>query len=184
MGKKADTTISYDEIFKKLIKHLKSLGANSEEPFEDMHVILSDSRIAADLSRVKFDMEDCIYTQEEAGEIDTIYSKIVGPTSIEEIPVVGILAGGDWEYPVFFVIYWSGKYLRAYIPKDGNPWNRKNKCAFGNDKSSDIKNLKEQMKECLIEEEIDDDDYMDQVENVLNVDKIIDDIIQTLKSEE
>ena len=41
-------------------------------------------------------------------------------------------AGGDWESPVYFIIYWDGKKLRGYIPTDGNPWNRTTKMAFGN----------------------------------------------------
>lgn len=48
-----------------------------------------------------------------------------------------VTAGGDWEWPVCFVIYWDGKSLRGYIPKEGNVWNRKNKQAFGNDEEDD-----------------------------------------------
>jgi len=42
-------------------------------------------------------------------------------------------AGGDWEYPVKFIIYWDGKKLRAYIPTEGNYFNRTLKCAYGSE---------------------------------------------------
>ena len=46
-------------------------------------------------------------------------------------------AGGDWEFPVCFVMYWDGKELRAYIPKDGNAWNKKQKTAYGSEEDMD-----------------------------------------------
>ncbi|MFA5071067.1 MAG: hypothetical protein WC511_01700 [Candidatus Pacearchaeota archaeon] len=50
---------------------------------------------------------------------------------------LGVFAGGDWEFPVFFIIYWDGTILRAYIPSEGNPYNKQTKCAFGNDDSDE-----------------------------------------------
>jgi len=47
-------------------------------------------------------------------------------------------AGGDWEYPVTWVFYNSDKGIRAYIPSDGNPWNKKEKCALGNSDGDDM----------------------------------------------
>ena len=49
------------------------------------------------------------------------------------IPVLGCCAYGDWEKPVFFVLY-PGKdnIVRAYMPKSGNTWNIKTKSAYGN----------------------------------------------------
>lgn len=54
----------------------------------------------------------------------------------------GCSAGGDWEHPVFFLIYWDGKKLRAYVPTEGNPWNTSTKQAFGNDEEADLKNAR------------------------------------------
>lgn len=42
------------------------------------------------------------------------------------MPYLGVLAGGDWQSPAFFALYWDGE-LRAYVPKDGNSWNVKTK---------------------------------------------------------
>ena len=38
---------------------------------------------------------------------------------------------------MFFIIYWDGKKLRAYVPTDGNPWNTDTKEAYGNDEEKD-----------------------------------------------
>ena len=54
----------------------------------------------------------------------------------------GFCAGGDWEHPVFWLVYYDGKQLRGYIPGDGNPWNTTTHRAFGNDDEADLKNAK------------------------------------------
>lgn len=51
----------------------------------------------------------------------------------------GFCAGGDWEVPVFWLVYWDGRKLRAYIPKEGNPWNATTSRAYGNDDEADLK---------------------------------------------
>ena len=33
---------------------------------------------------------------------------------------VGAMVGGDWEEPVFVMVYWDGKKVRCYIPTYGN----------------------------------------------------------------
>lgn len=40
-------------------------------------------------------------------------------------------AGGDWECPVCFFIYFDGKHFRGYIPLKGNAINTKENSAFG-----------------------------------------------------
>ena len=59
----------------------------------------------------------------------------------------GMSAGGDWEYPVYFVIYWDGSKLRAYVPTDGNPWNTDTKEAYGNDDKKDAINFRKRYPE-------------------------------------
>lgn len=46
-------------------------------------------------------------------------------------------SGGDWELPVYMIVYWDGKSLRGYIPKDGNVWNTVTNKAYGNDQEDD-----------------------------------------------
>lgn len=50
---------------------------------------------------------------------------------------LGFAIGGDWEVPIFGMIFFNGKELCAYIPKYGNPYNLSNCCAFGNDEDDD-----------------------------------------------
>ena len=49
------------------------------------------------------------------------------------VPYLWVMAGGDSENPVSGMIYWDGKDIRAYIPTYGNPYNRKQKAAYGED---------------------------------------------------
>lgn len=59
----------------------------------------------------------------------------------------GVSCGGDWECPVFFIVYWDGKRLRGYVPTVGNPWNTDTKEAYGNDEAKDLKNAKKRWPE-------------------------------------
>lgn len=80
---------------------------------------------------------------------------------------LGCESGGDWEHPVFFVVYWDGKKIRAYVPTDGNPWNTDTKEAYGNNHGLDFRNAVKRYPEMysgLLEEleaeaeDLDDDD--------------------------
>lgn len=51
------------------------------------------------------------------------------------LPILGVTAGGDWEYPLFFCIYWDGKKFRLYVPRYGNTYNIVAKAAFGSEES-------------------------------------------------
>lgn len=55
---------------------------------------------------------------------------------------LGLAAGGDWEHPVFYVVYWDGRRLRAYVPTGGNPWNTDTMQAYGNEPDADLANAK------------------------------------------
>jgi len=58
--------------------------------------------------------------------------------------VLFINAGGDWEFPICFVLYWDGKKMRAYIPSEGNCWNKQEKCAFGSEEDGvDVEEMKD-----------------------------------------
>jgi hypothetical protein len=91
-------------------------------------------QISDDISKVEFDFEN--YEIEN----DPGYGAYKGLTGWQVhpngLPFLGVQAGGDWEYPVFFIVYWDGKKLRGYIPKDGNIWNTDTKKAYGNDDTS------------------------------------------------
>jgi len=82
-------------------------------------------QVKKDLAKVEFDFEneDC------NNGCNHIKYFQVAPNGL---PYWGMDAGGDWEVPVFFIIYWDGKKLRGYIPTEGNTWNTDTKSAYGN----------------------------------------------------
>lgn len=61
------------------------------------------------------------------------------------VPCCWFLVGGDWEYPVFMMLYWDGKDFRCYIPTYGNTFDPKEKVAYG---SAAMTNLGPHMYEC------------------------------------
>lgn len=73
----------------------------------------------------------------------------------------GVCAGGDWEEPVFSILYYDGKCVRSYTPTAGNPWNTKTKQAYGNDEEADIKN-KESRKDLPEDGKSFDEDLIEQ----------------------
>lgn len=96
--------------------------------------------INKDLSKVNFDTENFWEpTEEPFGD----YKALLGYNTLPNgMAYVGFQAGGDWQYPPFFLYYFDGKNLRGYIPKNGNAWNYKTNEAIGNDHDEDAKFLK------------------------------------------
>lgn len=78
-----------------------------------------------DLDKVEFGWENCDKVDDfgENGYVE------IEPGFHTQI----IFAGDDSEMPVHFAVYWDGTQLRAYIPKDGNPWDKKEKIAWDYD---------------------------------------------------
>lgn len=75
------------------------------------------SELYKDIQKVHFDFENC----------DSIGNKIRETSGISYIMAQ---AGGDWECPVLFFIYWDGSKFRGYVPIYGNAINRKTNSAF------------------------------------------------------
>lgn len=50
--------------------------------------------------------------------------------SSKGFPYIMCCAGGDWECPVCFFVYFDGSHFRGYIPLKGNAINRNNNTAF------------------------------------------------------
>lgn len=87
--------------------------------------------------KVEFDLENIAYNQDDFGP-----KELIGYHTENGLTWCGFAAGGDWEHPVFFMVYWDGKKLRGYIPTDGNPWNTITKQAYGNDEDQDLQDAK------------------------------------------
>ena len=79
---------------------------------------------------------------------------VTGETSTPDgVPYIRVRVGGDWETPLVAIIYFDGKKLRGYVPKDGNTYNHRTKAAFGNDETSDVTDAKKQFGTRLISAE-------------------------------
>jgi len=119
----------------------KSARENVEKHAYHLNLPYLTKTVEKDLAKVDFDTENL---EAERGEgyagCDLAGFHTYGLTFL------GVTAGGDWECPLFFIIYWDGKQLRGYIPTAGNSWNTDNKKAYGNDwkdkNSSDAINYK------------------------------------------
>ena len=107
--------------------------------------------------KVNFDFENLSTSSKDFGP-----ESLMGYHTTENgLTYCGMCAGGDWEMPVFFLVYWDGKKLRAYIPKEGNPWNSITKEAYGNDDEKDLEDVKKRYPD-LIDDE--DDFSMDSLD--------------------
>ena len=88
-------------------------------------------KVEKDISKVEFDFENCTCSYNDGyNGCEIISGYHIAPNGL---PFLGVVAGGDWEIPVFFMIYWDDKDLRGYIPTDGNTWNTDTKKAYGNE---------------------------------------------------
>lgn len=123
---------------KKAAEPLMDEGHNPGLPTQVWH-LLEEGMFDNDLKvNVDFENFEC-----ETGKGYNGCIAICGPQSVNTgLVFVGCTAGGDWEVPVFFIIYWDGKKLRAYVPTDGNTWNTDTKAAYGNNARADYENVK------------------------------------------
>lgn len=122
-----------------------------------------DGKLGEDLSKVNFDFENCSCT---TGEYP-MYGDLLGYNKIGNFEFCGCAAGGDWEYPVFFLVYLDkdGKTLRGFVPKEGNAWNYDTKEALGNDEEVDAEFLIKALK-IEVDEDQDASEYGDELINV------------------
>jgi hypothetical protein len=118
---------------------------------------------------------------------DTIENQLMGlNTRPSGLTFLGICAGGDWEIPVHFIIYWDGKKLRCYTPTKGNLWNTTTKTAYGNDEKADSANIKKRFPEMLdpiaVEDGEEQDFYPDDLpmRNDTHCQKMLEDIDQRI----
>lgn len=142
--------------------------------------------INKDLQKVHFDFENWGF-QDTNGESLGDFT----PVLIGNLTCFNCYAGGDWEYPVSFVIYLDQdrKTFRAYIPKEGNAWNHDTKEAFGNgynydEIDNDVIFLKKWCKKNNIEIEIGDDYFeSSDAEIMVNHEKMLKDIQERIQVE-
>lgn len=107
----------------------KVLSIDQKFKFNLPQVLAFDPTIMDDTRKIQFDREN----------YECFGSKY--PLGFRTLPngmnFVGCMAGGDWEYPVHYVVYWDGKKIRGYVPTNGNTFNVKTKTAYGSEQDSD-----------------------------------------------
>lgn len=87
-----------------------------------------------DLSKVGFDLENIGTARWGTGPF----------VMVNGVPMLFAWAGGDWEWPVHFVLYVDPQHqVRGYVPQDGNRYNRATKQAYGNDDEADELDLQQ-----------------------------------------
>ena len=93
------------------------------------------AKVSGDISKIDFSLENCYcYPEDLDFHDDPNEARFVGFKTLPNgMEYLGIYAGGDWELPVHFIVYWSGKEFRAYVPTDGNTFNEKTKTAYGSE---------------------------------------------------
>lgn len=92
--------------------------------------------IINDLSKVEFDQENLEW---ENGEGYAGTKDITGFNTLKNgLSYLGVCCGGDWENPLFYIVYWDGRKLRGYIPTEGNHWNTDKNSAYGNNYEDDF----------------------------------------------
>ena len=87
------------------------------------------SVISKDLAKINFDLENCTRPDDANFANYPAGFRMLAP----DFPAFFVNAGGDWEFPICFVLYWDGKQVRGYIPNAGNVYNRTEKCAYGSE---------------------------------------------------
>lgn len=112
----------------------------------------SNSLANKDVQKIDFDFEN--------SDIDN-----EGETALPDgTAIIWAYAGGDWEIPVSFVLYLDpDNHIRAYVPKDGNTYCHKCKCAWGTCECNDGKDSEEHF-----ENEDDQPDYDAMYKDVCN----------------
>lgn len=126
-----------ESIFPSVDDYGEDLTENGTKTIEEymVHVLgHMPSKVIKDLSKVKFDLENfgCSDEDDFLNASDILGFKVLS----NGMPYLGCNAGGDWEHPLYFIIYWDGTSLRGYIPKDGNTYNTKYNTAFGSEEEN------------------------------------------------
>jgi hypothetical protein len=106
-----------------------------DAPFRNVSLAELTAQVTKDVSKVYFSSENFGCFPEQG------YNNELGFHTLDnDFTYLGCMGGGDWEFPVFYIIYWDGKKLRGYVPTDGNMFNRSTMMAYGNDGESEKAN--------------------------------------------
>lgn len=142
MGRNA-VKITQEELKHKIFEIIKK-HPDCEDDFEDgeepdnynvaSFFGYAHKKVMDDISKVCFDFENSECNTRSNPHTRKSPDTLMGLHTLDNgFTFWGMWAGGDWEYPVFFIVYWDGKGLRGYVPEDGNVYNKVFKTAFGSE---------------------------------------------------
>ena len=124
---------------------VKSCGAafnpanyrSQSDELDDLMVVLScdEQSVLADRNNINFDLENiCTESPTSFPFYGDQGQDLCGLRTLSTgLTFCGAIAGGDWELPLFYILYYDGTDLRAYIPIKGNLVNCDTLTAFGSE---------------------------------------------------
>ena len=179
--------IGGSELIEKIDALFEKASLKDDPGSEGFHVLESyvdprnlSATLAKDLGKVQFDAENVMYSYNGP---DIVGQNFLGVHTLDHgLTFLGVQCGGDWERPVYMILYWDGKEVRGYIPKKGNCWNYDTKTAIGNDEDADDSFIKKWLKEHAPEEleDYEEGDYDDDAERMYNANEMQEDILLRL----
>lgn len=120
------------------LEKIKKIAIDFEENYE------LPKKVDSDLGKIVFDWENhTLHFDEEKNTFDNdnFANYEVGYKELKPgFHTFFVNAGGDWEYPICFILYWDGSSIRAYIPEEGNVYNKIYKTAYGSEGDTKVKN--------------------------------------------
>lgn len=154
----------YQSVGDKDLNEYTQFSEISPSDYEELIDAYVEIRVAYDASApANKDVKKIDFDFENSGASTEFYDKDIDKHSqlTDGTAIIWAYAGGDWEFPVNFILYLDPKNkIRAYIPSDGNVYCHKCKCAYGTCECEDSP------------KEFDDDFY----EQMIDFDKMMVDI--------
>lgn len=165
-GGRTAVKISKDELWKKIVARARAINEDLEEEEDQGFDSENDYAFISELiccdPIISKDIKFAIDCENILTACDSDDDRL-GMQTCKDLTYYALAMGGDWEIPVFMIIYYDGKKLRAYIPSYGNLVNLDCKCAFGSEGSviddNQAEKLLKKYKKLGIEPE--DPDYID-----------------------
>lgn len=139
-GRKAPR-ISKEELEQIFIKYSLKTGEeyNFKHPGWLIEIINENQKLNKDISKIIFSFSDNLKCFRDSTWSTPIVDDYLGYITLNNgFTFLGCYGSGDWEEPIYFIVYYDGKNLRGYIPTYGNTFNSYAKTAFGSDYETEV----------------------------------------------
>lgn len=121
--------ITLDDFRDKVMTAVKKiLDKEHVRPGQDVPFTDISGQVRHDLEAVRFAVDETDWVVDQYTS-EAKRGFIGFQTLPNGMPFLGVEAGADYEERLYFIIYWDGQ-LRAYIPKDGNTFDREGMASF------------------------------------------------------